>query len=438
MKLRAPAQWCALCAAGVLTTTLGTTEPAQALIELVGVNQATLEWSAASGPVEGYNVYLIAADGSERLHGAVVGVTRTTIRADFGTSLRISVAAFDASGAEGPRSRRSERIEFVAAPPAPPPAEDPPAGDPPGDAPPMGEDPEIPGSRADFDGDGTSDVLVRNRANGLLRVLRMNGAEVVGESDLPALPLGFSIAGTADFDGDGRFDVLCQNDETGALELWLTGSGELTVGDPLSESLAQGWSVIESGDVDGDGRADVVVRSPGVGLEVWHMNGDQVLGIDAFEDLGGDWVSLPSGDHDGDGRVDLVFAADDLRMWRSTGTGFEDRTLARFNPDATLVDVGDFDGDGADEMLFWFDSLRLLVTASVADSRLADIRVLNHGRRRLAHLASGDFDADGREDIVVEREGEGPRILFMGPAGVDQDVPFDALTEGWEVLHTGD
>ena len=132
--------------AGLLTLVLAVAAPAGADIQLVGATQARFVWSAATGPVIAYRVY-IQRNGSSYVPHSVVatqsdGAGSVVITASYGDRIRIQVAAL--GQVEGPRSDVSERIWFLVPPlaaPAPNPTPNPPPAQPGGGTPPNGSPP---------------------------------------------------------------------------------------------------------------------------------------------------------------------------------------------------------------------------------------------------------------------------------------------------------
>jgi hypothetical protein len=83
--------------------------------QVVGCGSAEMAWAPASGPVDHYGVF-ISRDG-EDFSAAPEQITvepRATLEGEFGQVLLVRVAAFDATGNQGPMSSTSEPIEFVA------------------------------------------------------------------------------------------------------------------------------------------------------------------------------------------------------------------------------------------------------------------------------------------------------------------------------------
>ena len=83
--------------------------------------------------------------------------------------------------------------------------------------------------RADFDGNGKSDIAWRNLATGEDAMWLMNGSATATSASLSTVAdLSWTIAGVGDFDGDGRADILWRNASAGAKSIWLmNGSATL-------------------------------------------------------------------------------------------------------------------------------------------------------------------------------------------------------------------
>ncbi|ACL61110.1 GDSL-type esterase/lipase family protein [Methylobacterium nodulans] len=139
---------------------------------------------------------------------------------------------------------------------------------------------------ADFNADGCEDLLWRN-SNGQLDLWTMNGAQIVS-SDYVTLggavvapSQEWSIVGVDDFTADGRADILWRN-SNGQLDLWTMNSAQIVSSDHVTLNgavVAPGpeWSVAEMGDYGGDGYADVLWRNRSGQLDVWMMNGAQLV-----------------------------------------------------------------------------------------------------------------------------------------------------------------
>ncbi len=210
---------------------------------------------------------------------------------------------------------------------------------------------------ADFDGDGTNELLVGAPLlnNGRLYVLRGGGAS--GQLTVPAAPMGDAsepagfyldapagadsfgsgVASLGDIDGDGNGDLLVGADTPTSRTTWVVsgalypagGSGLQSLGAVSASALttAACGSAVTAGDFDGDGRVDafcsVTDTSGGAYLYLNTASGFAGLSVhfslgglsDTTGDRYGLWLS--AGDLDGDGRADLLVSSAE----RGTGPG---------------------------------------------------------------------------------------------------------------------
>lgn len=155
---------------------------------------------------------------------------------------------------------------------------------------------------ADFDGNGTDDLMWRNRYSGEVTLWLMSGASVP-ESALPApeldeegealpftqpiaalagptlLPWGtpFEVVSALDVDEDQRRDLVLYHREEGSLWLKLL-DGLATKQVPMRLSDADTpWRVVAMGDYNADKREDVLVRHEQTGaLAMWLLGPDGV------------------------------------------------------------------------------------------------------------------------------------------------------------------
>jgi hypothetical protein len=152
---------------------------------------------------------------------------------------------------------------------------------------------------------------------------------------------GTLAAALADFDGDGSADLLL-----------IQGDGSLVVRfgpafDVASAPLPLGStpSRIAAGDLDGDGDADVVITSSGA-VSVLENMGTSLVERSARTATGAFAVAVR--DLDLDGRADVVWLADgEVEVLRNLG-GFVFATHVVFTGPGTPVSLalGDFEGDG--------------------------------------------------------------------------------------------
>lgn len=224
---------------------------------------------------------------------------------------------------------------------------------------------------ADVTGDGNADAVVANIGGGSndFRLLRSNGSSLnmaVGSLYIEAVPSAIAIA---DVDKDGKLDLLLGNSNTGKANI-LTGDGtgnfvkktDVVVGN-------QPWA-FATADMDGDGNMDLVSSLYlGYRMGVLLGTGSGSFGVAKTTDTG--TASYPTGvalaDFDGDLRPDVAVALygfNQLGVLRNTGGGvlatpINIDIIAGAAPRA--VAVGDFNGDGKPD----------LVTANSGDSSIS-------------------------------------------------------------------
>ena len=88
--------------------------PRLALAADVYDTSATLQWTAATGPVASYAVFVNRnGQGFPTAPEQVVTGTQVTLQAAFGDSVAVRVAARDSGGLQGPYSDPSEPIQFI-------------------------------------------------------------------------------------------------------------------------------------------------------------------------------------------------------------------------------------------------------------------------------------------------------------------------------------
>jgi hypothetical protein len=171
----------------------------------------------------------------------------------------------------------------------------------------------------DFDGDGDPDLIWRNRDTGATYFWLMNGwtTRPDGVRLLGNVPPFWALACAGDFDGDGRTDLVWRNRDTGATYFWLMDGLNLVAGgDRLLTTTPANWEIGGCGDFDGDGHVDLVWRNQDTGaVYIWLMDGTAML-PDGDVFLGvvpTNWFISGAGDFNGDGNADLV--------WRNRDTG---------------------------------------------------------------------------------------------------------------------
>ena len=222
-------------------------------------------------------------------------------------------------------------------------------------------------ARADWNGDGTGDVLAVD-ASGRLSSTAGTAPAASPRRRAPRSAPGWGsftrLLWPGDFSGDGKPDLLAA-DAGGRLILyrgngaggWATGTGE-----PIGSGWGSFTAILPGGDFSGDGKPDVLARRTDGVLLMYRGNGAGGWLTGAGEPIGSGWQSftalVPGGDFSGDGRPDVLARRGDgtLLLYRGDGaggwiTGTGEPIGSGWGPFTALASGGDFSGDGRADIL---------------------------------------------------------------------------------------
>jgi len=412
---------------------------ASASTRLIDTTRASFSWAPASGPVHGYYVVVSRNSGPPLVTGFSAD-TSETVSGEYGDTIVVQVAAYDASGVAGPLSPPSDTITF-----SPPLTSS--TGSSTGTATGGGSGNSAVRTPLDFSGDGASDLLMRDLQRSGLALWRMNGADVTGATALPEMPSSWKIVGNADYDGNGVADILWQEDDTDHVAIWSLDAGSVTatLHYDLAGLEAQGrWTVEGSGDFDGDGRDDFLLfnRSLGV-LELLHQ--DAASGIASWariEGYRGAWSIASTLDLDGDGIAEITWQDEvekHLITWRLDGAGLGAATpIARMDAGWRVIGSGDHNGDGKGDLVLGNASTRALQLWFLDGATITSQQNLPEGIDAAWSLVAGggDYDADGNADLVWTNEATGEvSIWFTTPPTIaSENVAGVSPTRGLRVV----
>jgi hypothetical protein len=128
-------------------------------------------------------------------------------------------------------------------------------------------------SKADFNGDGKSDILWQNNSTGARVIWFMNGTSLISTVNFATLGTSWNIVGSEDFNGDLNSDILWQNSVTGQRVIWLM-NGTSLINSVILGVVGTSWNIVGSGDFNADGRPDILWQNSLTGERViWLMNG---------------------------------------------------------------------------------------------------------------------------------------------------------------------
>lgn len=201
----------------------------------------------------------------------------------------------------------------------------------------------------DFNGDGASDLLIRNPTTGAVQI-NMD----VFWTDLPAIDLSWRAQGVGDFNGDRNSDVLWRH-SNGDVSIWTMNETTLTDSVAMPK-VDNNWKIQGLGDFNGDGKTDVLWRHLSGQIVFWQMDGATIKdnqALNAQVDLS--WHVAGLGDFDGDGKSDIVWRHNTgfVSLWTMDGYNIASNTaIADVDNLWKLEAIGDYTGDGSSDLLW--------------------------------------------------------------------------------------
>ena len=248
------------------------------------------------------------------------------------------------------------------------------------------------------------------------------------------------VASSAFAAGQGR-DILLDNG-AGAPVLWEMNGPAVSSATYLGVNMPTGWKIAGVGDFDGNGAADVlwtpsVPNGPGI---IWLTNSDGSISP----------VALPSdirmtqtiwiGDFNGDGKSDILLdnGSNAPILLTMNGGSVASATYlgANMPPGYKIAAVGDFDGNGSADVLW--------TTAAVggpgviwltAGGKISSIGVLPAAVHMPAQVWTGDFNGDGKSDILLDNGSNAPILLTMNGSTVAGEAVRHSLDRSLSPTH---
>ena len=210
-------------------------------------------------------------------------------------------------------------------------------------------------------------------------------------------------------------------------------------------------------DFNGDGRDDLLWWNSNGTISNWlgREDGGWLINDAAALRLGDPywfWEILGTGDFNGDGLDDILWMSDanDISNWLGTiGGGFlvNDSNALRQIPANTgnFAGIGDFNGDGRDDILWWDSSTKLTVwtgrPSGGFDQNLA-MQVADHPLLGWWVAGVGDFNGDGRDDILWRNAGLGGISNWLAVPGggfaVNDANAYASVPNDWSAAGIAD
>lgn len=218
----------------------------------------------------------------------------------------------------------------------------------------------------DFNNDGLGEIVWQH-TDGTLALWALNGLELQSASYFSPANVGdpdWRVTSVADFNHDGSPDLLWHHRVNGSVAVWLMQGTTAAEGRVVFPAYDVAFALVAAADMNHDGWVDLVWQHSGDGhVVVTHLQGTQPTGsVSITAPAGGAWKLMTAADFNADEHADLVWKDQTdgrlLVTLMQGGTELSSESIAPAVPDPSwrIVSASDINRDGSVDLV-WHHSI---------------------------------------------------------------------------------
>ena len=314
---------------------------------------------------------------------------------------------------------------------------------------------------ADFNGDGKTDLAVAFSGDGTnpggVAILLSNGTGTFAAPvTYPAGTSPISLA-ALDLNHDGKLDLAVADNGASPGKVYiLLGKGDGTFQPAVNYPVGRNPLSVTVADFDGDGNPDLAVTAHDNSLSILLGNNDGTFRSGSSYATGSNPMYVAAGDFNKDGKMDLAVAnagAQTVSVFMGNGNGtFRAGASYAVSYEPQSLVITDYNGDGNLDIIQGSGDARCIgpgVQNSTIDFLLGNgdgtfqgaVSTIVPGSQGSvgSFAATGDFNGDGKTDVIVNDEYGGNLYLFPGDGqgGFLAPVTIAALAGGTQTGPAG-